>query len=170
MVWGDKYSNMLQWSTDQLAPLEGDSIALPKFDSNLAWEIGNAARNLAIEKFPESPVVVDITLTSGQVLFHATSGNGTALDNDDWVRRKRNSVFKFGKSSLFMGAKVRLKGVPISDALYVSATDYAVHGGSVPIRLKGSDVLIGALTVSGLAQGDDHLVAIKTLEKVAKES
>lgn len=165
MVWGEKYSGILGWTTDQLTPLEDDSIALPKFDSNLAWEIGNSARNLAIEKFPKQPVVIDITLTSGQVLFHATSGNGTALDNDDWVRRKRNAVFKFGKSSLFLGAKVRSKGVSMTEALYVSVDDYACHGGCVPIRLKGSDIVIGALTISGLAQTDDHIVAIETLKK-----
>jgi uncharacterized protein (UPF0303 family) len=137
---------MERWFGNGHAPEEDDSIALPKFDSNLAWEIGSAARNLVIESKPVSPVVVDITLTSGQVLFHAT-GNGAALDDDDWVRRERNTVFKFGRSSLFMGERMRPLRRSISERLNVSITDYAVDGGSVPIRLEGSDVVIGALTV-----------------------
>ncbi|RLV82600.1 hypothetical protein JA9_003955 [Meyerozyma sp. JA9] len=160
---------MERWYENGHAPKEDDSIALPKFDSNLAWEIGSAARNLAIERKPTYPVVVEITLTSGQVLFHAT-GNGAALDDDDWVRRERNTVFKFGKSTFFLGEMVRRTRRSISEILNVSTSDYAVDAGSVPIRLEGSDVVIAALTVNGLYGNSNHWVAIETLKKFAKES
>ena len=47
----------------------------------------------------------------------------------------------------------------------ISSMEYASHGGSVPIKIDGFDNLIGALTVSGLPQGQDHLLATTALKK-----
>lgn len=165
-AWPQEYSDILTWTTEQLSKLEGDAIALPSFDSKLSWAIGSTAREVVLEKFPSQSVVIDVSLASGQVLFHAVSGNGTAPDNDDWVRRKRNVVIRFGSSSLSMGAKVRSKGKSMEEALYVLGKDYATHGGCVPIRVQGSDVIVATLTISGLAQTDDHLAALETLKRV----
>jgi uncharacterized protein (UPF0303 family) len=40
--------------------------------------------------------------------------------------------------------------------------DYASHGGSFPLRVVGAG-LIGAVTVSGLPQRDDHQLAVEAL-------
>lgn len=165
-----KYSpTYLEYTTDQLAPLEGEAIALSRFDTTTAWDIGCAVRSLVIEEFPEKPVVIDVTLANGQVVFHATSGPGVALDNDEWVRRKRNTVLRWGFSSFYMGAKVRSKGGDMQKALYVTEADYAAHGGCVPIRVKGSDVVLATLTISGLPQQDDHITALRVLGEFAKK-
>jgi uncharacterized protein (UPF0303 family) len=39
------------------------------------------------------------------------------------------------------------------------------HGGSFPIRLAGSPLVLGAITVSGLPQRDDHDLLTRTLAK-----
>ncbi|MGX9522529.1 heme-binding protein [Vibrio mediterranei] len=42
------------------------------------------------------------------------------------------------------------------------AKKYCAHDGSFPIRIKGSG-LVGAITVSGLPQADDHSLIVNTL-------
>ena len=46
--------------------------------------------------------------------------------------------------------------------------DYMAHGGCFPIRLAGLDAAIGAITVSGLPQRDDHDLLTRTLAAFLK--
>jgi len=39
------------------------------------------------------------------------------------------------------------------------------HGGCFPVRLAGSPLVIGAITVSGLPQRDDHDLLTRSLAK-----
>lgn len=161
-------SDIYKYSLDELDQLEGDEIRLEKFDSTVCWKLGSIARDLSLERYPKKAVVIDISLSSGQVLFHSVTNDGTALDNDQWIARKKRTVLRFGKSSFYIGQKLRIKELPMEEALFVSPIDYASHGGSVPIRVKGVDGVIGTLTISGLAQEEDHLLAIEVLTKVSK--
>jgi uncharacterized protein (UPF0303 family) len=45
---------------------------------------------------------------------------------------------------------------------------YAIHGGGVPIFVKGCDTMIAVVVVSGLKQWDDHQVVIEELEGLCK--
>lgn len=161
-------TDIYKYSLAELDKLEGDEIRLDRFDSSVCWKLGSIARDLSLERYPTKPVVIDISLASGQVLFHSVTNDGTSLDNDQWISRKKRTVLRFGKSSFYIGQKLRIKGQPMEDALFVSPIDYASHGGSVPIRIKGVDGVIGTLTISGLAQEEDHLLAIEVLTKVSK--
>lgn len=163
-------TDIYKYSLEQLDELEGDSIRMDKFDSEVCWKLGSIARKLSLEKHPKKAVVIDITLASGQVLFHATTNDGTSLDNDQWIARKKRAVLRFGKSSFYIGQKLRIKDKSMEEALFISSVDYASHGGSVPIRVKGFDGVLGALTISGLAQEEDHLLAIEVLTKVRQNS
>ncbi|CAK9442174.1 uncharacterized protein LODBEIA_P59170 [Lodderomyces beijingensis] len=156
-------------SLDELEHRE-NSLQFEKFDSNIAWDLGVFARNSAQSKYPGKPLVIDITLTGGHTLFRTALSRGTKADNDEWIRRKQNTVFRFGHSSFYIGQKLRLKNKTIEEGLYVSSKDYAAHGGSVPLRLKSFDGIIGALTISGLAQEEDHLLCLEILESFLSES
>jgi uncharacterized protein (UPF0303 family) len=46
-------------------------------------------------------------------------------------------------------------GKTIEEKFLLPESEYAPHGGCFPILLKGTG-MIGTLTVSGLAQEDDH--------------
>ncbi|CAD1810924.1 hypothetical protein FOB58_001966 [Candida parapsilosis] len=151
-------------SLEDLSALE-DQHKLKSFDSEVAWELGSLGRQLCQELYPNKGVVIDITLTSGQTLFHSAVSSGTASDNDNWVKRKYNTVFRFGKSSFYIGQKLRQKGKTIEEAMFVSSKDYASHGGSVPLRVESNEFVIGALTISGLAQEEDHLLALDILQQ-----
>jgi uncharacterized protein (UPF0303 family) len=137
---------------------------LKEFNLETAWELGMLARDTVRRVYPTESVVIDITLISGQVLFHTVVGAKCTIDNDEWVRRKRLTVFRFGTSSWYMGQKLQLKGKTVKDGLFVSEADYACHGGSVPIRISSFNGVVGALTISGLAQKQDHDLAIQVLE------
>lgn len=45
---------------------------------------------------------------------------------------------------------------------------YAIHGGGVPIFVKGCDTMVAVAVVSGLKQWDDHQVIIEELEGLCK--
>ena len=53
----------------------------------------------------------------------------------------------------------------LEEANFISSIDYATHGGSIPLRLINFDGIIGALTISGLAQEEDHLFAIEVVKQ-----
>ncbi|GEQ66537.1 hypothetical protein JCM33374_g200 [Metschnikowia sp. JCM 33374] len=155
---------LFEYSLERLDNLEGIEVALPRFDSAVAWIIGLHAYELS--QTYEKPILIDITLPNGQVLFHSPSKNGAVLDNDFWINRKKKTTLRFGKSSFYMGRKVAIKKMSVEAALFVDPKEYATHGGSVPIRILGSDFVCGALTVSGLAQEDDHLFALQVLKDI----
>lgn len=162
----------LDFTLEQLDSLEGTDIVLPFFNSDVAWEIGTLAREKA-QKLSK-PIMIDITLANNQVVFHSPSKLGTIYDNDEWVIRKKKTALRFGKSSFYMGRKLAAKekaaGAPLGTekTYFINSLEYATHGGSVPIRASNYDGLYGALTISGLAQEDDHLFAIDVLKDIKK--
>lgn len=162
----------LDFTLEQLDLLEGDDIVLPYFNSDIAWEIGTLAREWAQEI--SKPIMIDVTLANDQIVFHSPSKQGTMYDNDAWVVRKKKTALRFGKSSFYVGRKLVGKEKAAGHALgtekayFIDSLEYATHGGSVPIRASNYDGLYGALTISGLAQEEDHLFAIKVLKEIKK--
>ena len=89
---------------------------------------------------------------------------GTTPDNPEWVRRKRNVTFRFFRSSYAIGLELNRDGRTMADK-YGLGADYMAHGGSFPSRIAGS-TCIGAITVSGLPQREDHDLLTRTLADV----
>jgi uncharacterized protein (UPF0303 family) len=127
--------------------LQEERLQFSAFDSRTAWELGLALKAAAEAR--QAPIVVDIRLYSMRLLSFALPGGGP--DNFDWVRRKRNVVFRFHRSSYAIGRKLAGEGKTLQDLGALPERDYAAHGGSFPILLKGTGC-IGAVTVSGLPQ------------------
>ena len=42
-----------------------------------------------------------------------------------------------------------------------NAGQYAIHGGGVPVRVKGVEGIVGVVVVSGLKQHEDHAVVVE---------
>ncbi|CAI5760290.1 unnamed protein product [Candida verbasci] len=157
------------YSLQQIDDLESKLI-FDLFTTEIAWDLGNLARSLAQENYPRKSIIIDITLVGGQNLFHSAINSDTSIDNDYWVKRKYNTVFRFHKSSFYIGQKLRQKGKSLEDANFISSIDYATHGGSIPIKIRNFDGIIGALTISGLAQEEDHLLAIQSVKLFKEQS
>lgn len=138
--------------------LQEDVLRFATFDENTAWELGLRFRDLAEAR--KLPIVVDIRV-GGRQLFY-TALPGSTPDNPEWVRRKSNVVLRYFKSSYRVGRELAAKEDTLDQHRGVSPMDYAPHGGSFPIHIEGTGV-IGAITVSGLPQRDDHRLVVEIL-------
>jgi uncharacterized protein (UPF0303 family) len=143
--------------------LEEEELQFTKFNADVAWQLGSELATRA--KLNNLPITADITQGDHQ-LFHF-SRPGTSADNDEWVKRKTRLVYRFGHSSLYMGELLRSKGRSIEEAYMISESHYAPHGGCFPILIKGSG-MIGTITVSGLAQEDDHQLVVDIVREYLK--
>ncbi len=129
-----------------------------QFSELTALDLGRVLMDLA--RAGKLPVVIDIR-TPDRTLFHAAMPGATAL-NDTWARRKSNATLMWQASSLLIGTKMREKGDTLANNGLAEA-DYAVHGGSFPVRVQGVGV-VAAVTVSGLPQIEDHALVVRALE------
>ncbi len=130
------------------------------FDHKTAAEIGIQLYQMAAER--RLPVAIDISRGRHQV-FHVALPGATA-DNDEWLKRKSNTVYRFEVSSMFMQLKMKEKGKSISDIYSVSLDSYAEAGGAFPIIVKGTG-MVGVIAVSGLTSEEDHGLIIEVLRK-----
>ncbi|WP_282948933.1 heme-degrading domain-containing protein [Cellulomonas endometrii] len=128
------------------------------FTNDDAWELGSLLVRLATER--ALPVTVDVRRGTQQ-LFHAARP-GTSADNDSWVERKVRVVERFGTSSYLQGLRARAKGTTFAAVHELPLQEYAAHGGSFPVHVEGVGV-VGAVTVSGLPQAEDHALVTEAV-------
>ncbi|MFI9603663.1 heme-degrading domain-containing protein [Streptomyces sp. NPDC052043] len=149
-------------ATPSIEDLEAQErrLVLPRFTHDDAWALGSLLVELARER--QAPVAVDIH-RAGQQLFHAALP-GSTPDNDAWIARKRRVVERYGCASYLVGARFRAKGTTFEVSSRLDPDRYAAHGGSFPLHVEGAGV-IGAVTVSGLPQLEDHRMVVEALER-----
>ena len=165
------------------------AVIFPSFTSETAWALGLALRSriLSLPADQRKPALISIALTGGSephVVFQAATEPGTFADNEVWVRRKRNTVLRWGVSSWLMRNKMltstglgadQVEGAFVTKHALTStggggaADDFAIHGGAFPVRVKGVDGVIGVVVVSGLKQEDDHQVVLETIREFIKQ-
>ncbi|MGA2850374.1 MAG: heme-degrading domain-containing protein [Terracidiphilus sp.] len=138
--------------------LQERELQLPYLDARMAWELGFRLQSMAAER--KLPVVIDIR-RFGQQLFY-TAMEGTKPDNAEWVRRKSNVVARFHSSSYAVGLKLKQKNETLTEQQGLPLADYATHGGSFPLTVKGAGV-VGSITVSGLPQRADHELVVEAI-------
>jgi uncharacterized protein (UPF0303 family) len=131
------------------------------FDLETAWRLGTTLREAAQAR--SAPVAIDISLRERPLFHAALPGAGPA--NAEWARRKRNVVLKLGASTLAIGLKLAASGETLEERYGLSPADHAAHGGGFPLTLEGLGC-IGAITVSGLAQAEDHDMIVEALETI----
>lgn len=105
-------------------------------------------------------VAIDVSLHAMPVFYAATPGS--TPDNPSWIRRKRNTTLRFLRASYAVGLGLQQKGETLTGKFALPDADFAAHGGSVPILVTGTGC-IGAVTVSGLPQRDDHNLVVEAL-------
>lgn len=143
---------------DTLAAQE-TKLVFDSFDELAAIALGE--RLVGLARAASAPVVINIR-TPNRTLFHAALP-GSSPDNDEWARRKSNVTLRLHRASMWVGENNRLKGRSLGPELGLDLLDYADHGGSFPIRVKGTGV-VAAVTVSGLPSADDHAMIIEAVE------
>lgn len=122
-----------------------------RFDEAEAWTLGTRMRAAANDR--NLPLVIDVRIGNRPLFYTALPGS--TPENPDWVRRKVNTVLRFHKSSYRIGREYLLRGMQLDSSRGVDAMDYVAAGGGFPIHIRGVGV-IGAVTVSGVPQREDH--------------
>lgn len=140
---------------------EQERLVLTHLDNDDAWVLGCRLVELARER--RLPVTVDVR-RHGHQLFHA-SLTGTKPDNDTWVERKARVVDRFGAPSFLLGLRARRAGTTFAEQHGLALQEYAAHGGSFPLTVRGVGI-VGTVTVSGLSQADDHALVVEVLGEV----
>jgi uncharacterized protein (UPF0303 family) len=131
---------------------------LPELDARVAWELGVRLRSMAEER--GFAIVIDVRRFMQPLFFSAMEG--TTPDNAEWVRRKGNVVARFHRSSYGVGLNLKAKNTTLEEKYGLPVADYSAHGGSFPLDVSGAGV-VGSVTVSGLAQRDDHELVVEAL-------
>ncbi|MGB2668585.1 MAG: heme-degrading domain-containing protein [Candidatus Acidiferrum sp.] len=139
--------------------LQEKLLQFKSFDANTAWAFGIALKAAAEKR--QLAIAIDIQLHGFPLFYYAMPG--TTPDNADWIRRKRNVVSRFHRSSYAIGLKQTRASTTLHDGTGLDAKDYAAHGGCFPILLAGTGC-VGTITISGLPQREDHALVISVLQ------
>ena len=138
--------------------LQEEQLQFDSFSADTAWQLGTHLKE-AVEARGKA-AAIEIQTTDFPLFFYAMPG--TTPDNGDWIRRKRNVVQRFHRSSYAMRMELRKKGVTLTEQSGLSLRDHATAGGCFPILLRGTG-FIGTIAVSGLPMRDDHNVIVDVL-------
>src|SRR5208283_656503 len=139
--------------------LQEKRLQFRSFDAGTAWVLGSALKAAAEKR--HVAVAIDIQV-SGHALF-SYAMPGTTPDNWEWIRRKRNVVMRYHRSSYAIGLKHQRAGTTLESS-GLDAKDYVAHGGCFPILLEGTGY-VGTITVSGLPQREDHALVVSVLQE-----
>ena len=136
-------------------------LTLPAFTPETAWQLGNTLHQMAVAR--GLSIVADVRRFGAphqQLLYTALAG--TTPDNQRWVARKIAVVARFHKSSYHIGRLLAQEGLSFSTRYNLPEEDYAAHGGCFPLIVENAGI-VGAVTVSGLPQRDDHNLVVEAL-------
>ncbi len=136
-----------------------ESLQLDHFDAADAWQIGLILREKGLEIGADMALHVSLL---GAPVFHC--GLGQPKPNfSRWIKRKEKGTLECWKSSLRLKLEALTGGNSPEDHGF-SASDVVFCGGCFPLRLRGLGV-VGAITVSGLSDVQDHQLAADALAK-----
>ncbi|KAF9936537.1 hypothetical protein BGZ75_008638 [Mortierella antarctica] len=120
-------------------------LQFPRFTNDDALELGNTLVLMAKNRTPFK---------------------GTTVDNENWMRRKVNTVVRLQHSSYYIGRLLASKGqTDMEKAYMVPAADHACHGGAFPLLIKHVGC-VGAIVVSGLKQDEDHAMVVQGIRQM----
>jgi len=133
-------------------------LQIEAFSESIAWALGTRIKALCEAR--KVAVTIEIRRAGQTLFFYAMPG--TTPNNAEWVRRKRNAVELFHRSSYALGLAYQKEGVSPEQKQGLATHDYAIHGGGFPIRVKGVGC-VGCVTISGVPQREDHAIVVEAL-------
>src|SRR5215472_14123286 len=103
--------------------LQEKRLKFKHFDSEVAWALGTALKAAAEKR--HVAVAIDIQLNGHTLFSYAMAG--TTPDNWDWIRRKRNVVQRYHRSSYVVGLKQECDRIRLDEKSGLDLKDYATH-------------------------------------------
>ena len=138
--------------------IEEAALILPSLTNSDAIEIGQIATSLGVDR--SLPLAVEVRI-GDWIVYHA-SLPGSTPENDWWIGRKAAVVLKTGNSTMFERVNAEEQGFDWYEKHGVAEELYAIHGGAIPLNVKGLG-LAGILLISGLPQVEDHLLGVEVI-------
>lgn len=139
--------------------LEEQHYEFTSFNAETALKIGNYAISYCKEHQLE--VCIDIYAYS-KTLFHYCF-DSCSMNNEEWIRKKRNAVLYFQHSTKFLTLKNNNDASLLQTKYGLSNHDYCITAGGFPIKVKNCGI-VGAICISGLAPDEDHELLINILQ------
>lgn len=138
-----------------------EALRFETFDFAVADRIATFIKEAARER--GLPIAFDVS--AGDTVLHYATMAGGSPDNAVWIQRKKRVVARFHKSSYAFKLELDLSGADFEKKWGASLSDYALSGGSFPIRILACPWPVGSVTVSGLPQREDHNLVVWALSK-----
>jgi len=138
--------------------LEARTLELESLSHKDAIEIGEIALDLGFER--GLGIAVEVRLKELTV-FHA-SLPGSTPENDSWIARKARVVLATGNSTMYERVLAEEQGIDWYAVKGLPEETHAIHGGGLPLNVKGMGC-VGILLISGLPQVQDHLLGVEVL-------
>lgn len=151
----NKYEDLMK-----LIDKQEEMLRFDKFTNEDGLELGNFLVNEA--KASGQVVSVAVRKANGAILFHHLP-EGTNCNNQNWMRRKFNTVCLWEHSSLRAFAHEHFSGETVQTHGF-SEEEYIFFGGGFPIFLKSGE-FVGAVTVSNLPHFKDHQFVVDGIAK-----
>ncbi len=143
------------------------------FDASIAWQLGSRMRDRLLERAAGGTIEIEV---AGQVLF-ACATPGATPGQADWIRRKRNTVRRFARSSYAIGRTLQRDGETLESRHGLTLADFAAHGGGFPLWITAAGdagstrpsgginggIMVGSIIVSGLPQREDHNLVVAAI-------
>ena len=130
-------------------------LVLPRFEMRDAWRLGSAITERALTE--SLTVAIDIR-RHAFILFRA-SLVGSTPDQEEWIRRKSATALRMETSTLLLRERFAAMDLDPAAIGWLEQPQYAIAGGSVPLRVAGVGVVATA-TVSGLTDELDHELVV----------
>ncbi|NDL66414.1 heme-degrading domain-containing protein [Anaerotalea alkaliphila] len=144
---------------------EEQALGFDRFSRADALEVGLLVLKKA-KRHPD-PIAIEITINGLVVFRHFTEGS--LMDSELWLARKRNSVDLMSMSSLRFKYWLESQEITVADRM-LDPNAYAAGGGGFPIRLTGTGV-VGSICVSGLPNHlDDHQLVVDALTEFKQKA
>lgn len=128
------------------------------FTNDDAWELGKHL----VKKVEDDGIQMAIAIKklNGNTIFSYFS-EGTNLMNENWMRRKYNTVL-LNEMSSFKQWAIHDWRQHTLESMGLTVKDYALCGGGFPIKLKTGE-MVAVLLVSNLPHEQDHKFIIDGL-------
>lgn len=128
------------------------------FSNKLAMDMGLKVLELAKSK--NFCIGVSICRLNHTVFLYLDEG--LSADKQNWIVRKANVAKHFEESSLAVKVNLANKGMTLGGTFGLDETQFVARGGSIPIMVREVGT-IGAITVTGLSDKDDHQLIVDAL-------
>jgi uncharacterized protein (UPF0303 family) len=93
---------------------------------------------------------------------------GSTPDQQAWIDGKSSVVLRMEASTALLAERFAAHGIDASQG-WLPLPEYAVAGGSFPVRVRGVGV-VAAVTASGLSSDDDHALIVDGIREFLRSA